>query len=52
MVKLFNNYNILTSYSYELQAKSDKLQFPSMFIDHKQQLTFLQRFELIGLYPA
>ncbi len=23
----------LTSYSYELQAKSDKLPFPSMFID-------------------
>ena len=35
VVKVFNNYNNLkfTSYSYELQAKSDKLPFPSMFID-------------------
>ena len=45
VVKLFNNLltikfinnlfdNLkLTNYSYELQAKSDKLQFPSMFID-------------------
>ncbi len=39
--KVFNNYNLSTIrltiknlrvYSYELQAKSDKLQFPSMFI--------------------
>ena len=35
VVKVFNNYNNLkfTRYSYELQAKSDKLPFPSMFID-------------------
>ena len=57
VAKLLNNYEFinnlfdnlkLTNYSYELQAKSDKFQFPSMFIlirphDHKQQLTFLQR---------
>ncbi len=41
VVKVFNNYNLSTIrltiknlrvYSDELQAKSDKLQFPSMFI--------------------
>ena len=52
---LFDNL-LLTSYSYELQAKSDKLQFPricSLILhDHKQQLTFLRRFKLIRLYPA
>ncbi len=40
---------------YEIQAKSDKLPFPSILLtlhDHKQQLTFLQRFKLIGLHPA
>ncbi len=63
VVKLFNNYNLLTicliiyknlrviATSYKQRATNCQV-FLLTLHSHKQQLTFLQRFKLIGLYPA
>ncbi len=63
VVKFSTNYNLLTicftisnvrvATEYKPRATNCNFQacsFPHH--DHKQQLTFFQRFKLIGLYPA
>ncbi len=65
VVKLFDNHNLfynlfdnlkLMSYiatNYKQRATNCNFQVCLLKLhDHKQQLTFLQRFKLIGLYPA